>query len=380
MPLSLVQTASYYAAFVALGITTASLGPTLLGLANQTGSALGGIGFLFATRSLGYLIGAFVGGWLLDRLPQHRFMALVICMLSALLVAVPSIPVLWMLSLALFLVGLMEGGVDVGGNTLIVWVHRDKVAPYMNGLHFFFAIGAFIAPILVGQAISALGGFEWSYWILGAALIPLALAFVPLEAPSSIVQLEDHAAVRPDPLFLGLLVVFFAFFSGTESCLGGWIYTFAVKSSLASETAAAYVNAAFWGSFMCARLLSIPVAARFTPRQILRADFFLALSGTCLLFFAPTAPGLLWIAIVLCGLGTASMFPTLVTLAGSRMVITGGVTSWFFAGASTGCMLFPWLVGQFFERAGPISLPAVTGALLVVALVLFVLVLDRRHL
>ena len=65
------KTASYYAAFVALGLVTASLGPTLPGLAENTGTLLSEISYLFTTRSMGYLIGSFLGGRLYDRIKGH---------------------------------------------------------------------------------------------------------------------------------------------------------------------------------------------------------------------------------------------------------------------------------------------------------------------
>jgi len=45
-----VKTAGYYAAFIALGSVSASLGPTLPGLAQNTGSPLAHISLLFAAR------------------------------------------------------------------------------------------------------------------------------------------------------------------------------------------------------------------------------------------------------------------------------------------------------------------------------------------
>ena len=47
--------------------------------------------------------------------------------------------------------GVAEGALDVGGNTLLIWVHRHKVGPFMNGLHFFFGAGAFLSPIIIAQ-------------------------------------------------------------------------------------------------------------------------------------------------------------------------------------------------------------------------------------
>jgi fucose permease len=67
----------------------------------------------------------------------------------------------------------------------------------------------------------------------------------------------------------------------------------------------------------------------------------------------------------------ASIFPTLIMLAGERMVITGTITGWFLVGAGVGSMLLPWLIGQIFVVTGPQAITTV----MVVTLVSFVFVL-----
>jgi fucose permease len=49
----------------------------------------------------------------------------------------------------------------------------------------------------------------------------------------------------------------------------------------------------------------------------------------------------------------ASIFPTTLSLAERRMMITGRVTGWFFVGVGAGAMTIPWMVGQLFEGIGP---------------------------
>jgi fucose permease len=49
----------------------------------------------------------------------------------------------------------------------------------------------------------------------------------------------------------------------------------------------------------------------------------------------------------------ASIFPTTLSLAERRMMITGRVTGWFFVGVGAGAMTIPWMVGQLFEGVGP---------------------------
>ncbi|HMN58952.1 MAG TPA: MFS transporter, partial [Anaerolinea sp.] len=189
VPGTWAKTFTYYAAFIALGLTTSSLGPTLPGLAHSTSSDIGKISFLFVLRSLGYLLGSFNAGHLYDKRPGNPVIAFSLAIIAALLIFVPVIPVLWILAAVLMLVGFAEGTVDVGGNTLLVWLHRDKVGPFMNGLHFTFGIGALLSPIIVAQAIGLTGGIQWAYWTLAILIFPIAVWVLRIPSPQS--QVND---------------------------------------------------------------------------------------------------------------------------------------------------------------------------------------------
>jgi FHS family Na+ dependent glucose MFS transporter 1 len=65
----------------------------------------------------------------------------------------PVIQNLWLLVGLIFLIGIMQSSIDVGENTLMVWLHGNKVAPFMNGLHFSFGIGSFTAPLIIAQSL-----------------------------------------------------------------------------------------------------------------------------------------------------------------------------------------------------------------------------------
>jgi fucose permease len=374
-------TLSYYFVFIALGLTASSLGPTLLGLANQTGSALSQVSFLFAARAFGYLAGSFIGGRLYDRFNGHRTMAAGLLILAVLLATVPTLSLLWLLTIVLLAVGFMEGMVDVGGNALIVWLHRDKVGPYMNGLHLFFAIGAFLTPILIAQVILLTGSIGPGYWLLALLVLPTGLRLLRLPSPPPIVTSRSHGAVHVSPYFLGLFVVFFLLLTGAESAFGGWVFTYGVRAGLANDTTAAYVNAAYWGMFAFGRLISIPISTRVRPRIIMVSSLLISLVGVSLLLLLPSSPAALWVGAMLFGLGVAPGFPTMLTFAGRHMTITGAITGWFFVGASAGAMSIPWLIGQTFEPLGPPSAIWIITAAMVLDLAVFGLILlyARRH-
>ncbi len=370
---ALAQTFSYYAAFIALGLTTAVIGPTLQGLAQQTNSSVGAISFLFTARSFGYMLGALGGGRLLDRLPGHRTMAGAVLFIALALACVPFAPLLWILILIVFIIGFMESIVDVGGNTLIIWVHREAVAPYMNGLHLFFAVGAFISPLLIAQAILFTGNFRMGYWLLALLLLPVVLLLFPLRSPAPIVSHQERASARPNYVLVMLVAAFLLLVAGAEISYSGWIATYATKTGLADDVTAALITAAFWGAFMVGRAISIPLAARVRPRLIILFDLLLATGGIAVLLAFPASVLAVWGGTMLFGLGIASTFPTMLTFAGRHMTITATVTGLFFVGASMGNLVMPTLIGQLFERVSPASLLWVIGTMTILAFGVFAL-------
>jgi len=346
------KTVGYYAAFVALGLITASLGPTLPGLAENTRSQLGEISFLFTTRSLGYLLGSVLGGRLYDRVQGHPLMATL----------VPLIPLLWLLAVVLLILGMAEATVDVGGNTLLVWVHRHEVGPFMNGLHFFFGVGSFLSPIVIAQAVLIGGDIAadcsnlLAYWALAVLILPAAVWLLRQPSPTAPAASPDDAAGdlrQTNPVLVALIALFFFLYVGAEVGFGGWVFTYTVRLGMSNETAAAYLTSVFWGALTLGRLLAIPVAARVRPRSILLSDLVGCLASVGVILLWPDSLTALWLGAFGLGFSMASVFPTTISLAERRMAITGRVTSWFFVGASIGGMSLPWLIGQLFESIGP---------------------------
>jgi MFS transporter, FHS family, Na+ dependent glucose transporter 1 len=161
-------TLGYCQIFLCIGMDVGVLGPTLPGLAAQTHSSLGDMGILFFAVAGGHLLGTVFGGRVFDHVRAHPVMAggqLVSALLIALLPVVPS---LWMAAGLLALKGFAEGALNNGANSLLIWTYGKRVGPYMNALHFFFGVGAFLSPIIAAQALEAAGGYRWVYWILAA--------------------------------------------------------------------------------------------------------------------------------------------------------------------------------------------------------------------
>ncbi len=356
-----IKTAAYYLAFILLGLGSGVEGPTLLKLAEHTSSALSQISLIFFFGSLGYLLGSLLGGWIYDRVPGHRFMGGILVSLGILIAFVPVATSLWTLMVIVLVLGFTKGALDVGCNTLLLWVHNETVGPFMNGLHAFFGLGAFIAPLIVAWVLAATGDIYWVFWIFAIAAFPIAALVWSLPSPVSRAVPTQHENAPFPVLPVILMVLCFVLYVGGEVGYGNWIYTYAFKLKFETEVTAAYLTSACWGSFALARLFGVWVSTRAKPTMILSIDFAGCLLSLGLVLVFPRSDTILWAGTILSGISMASIFPTFMTLAEERMHVTGTIAGWFLLGAGTGGMILPWLIGQVFERIG-------AGAMMVIIL------------
>ena len=346
------STTAYYLAFVLLGLMIAAEGPTLLKLAEHTSSKLNQISSLFLFGSLGYLLGSYIGGRLYDRVPGHPFMAGVLLFVGITIALIPLASSRVVLFTVALLSGFFKGALDVGCNTLLLWVHNESVGPFMNGLHAFFGVGAFISPLIVAQVLTITGDIYWVYWLFAMACLPLAIWIWTLPSPLSraVPVQHEHAPFPMLPVLI--MVLCFVLYIGGEAGYGAWIYTYTFTLNFGTEVTAAYLTSAFWGSFTLGRLFGIWFSTRARPITILLLDFAGCLLSVGLILFFPQSRFVLWLGTILFGISQASIFPTFLTLAEERMHVTGTIAGLFLVGAGVGGMILPWLIGQAFAQVG----------------------------
>lgn len=353
----MAATLAFYFAFILLGLTTAVTGPTLPELANRTSSRIDQISFIFVTGSLGYMVGSWLGGKAYDRLPGNRILPFAFIALALTVAYIPTASQLIFLTLGFLVLGFSQGVIDVGGNTLLIWHHGAGVSPFMNGLHFFFGLGALLSPILVAQIFNFTGNIQWVYWFFGLIALPLAVWTWFLKNPSRHEKDAERNKAHFNYLVVGLVVLFFFLYVGAEMGYGNWIFTYTTALELGTPMSAAYLTSAFWGFFTVGRLLGIPLAVRAAPTKILFIDLTGCLVALGLIIIGSQSQEALWIGTILLGLCMASVFPTIMTLADSKLHLSGEITGWFLIGAGLGGMFLPWVIGQAFSSIGPTIMP-----------------------
>ena len=375
----LTATFAYYAAFITLGATTALTGPALPWLAQHTASRLDQISIIFAASSLGYMVGSQLGGRTYDHFPGHRIQAIALLLISLGIALVPVLHSLWFLVAVIFLLGVLQGALDTGCNTLLTWIHGEKVGPFMNGLHFFYGVGAFMAPLIFARVILAANEIRWAYWFFSLLTLPIAAWLWLMPSPPIRRKLTTQAYKRSfNGLFL-LIVLFFVFHVGLELGFGNWIYTFSTRLDMVSSTSAAYLTSAFWGAFTIARLLGIGISTRLRSQTILLTDMTGCLVAFAILLLWPASTLALWVGTIVMGLSIASVFATGMTFADQQLSLTGAMTGWILVGSGIGGMVSPWLIGQLFESIGPrVTMPVLLANNLIAFGLLLALILLHR--
>ena len=372
------MTAGYFIAFASLGIARSFLGPSLLEFSHNTSVQLGEISFLFVVLGLGNLAGNWLGGWLLDRLPGNPIIISVIVSNGVMLALAPALETFNLLAAVVLVLGFGYGVLETGGNTMTMWLHRDKAGPYLSGLYLFTGIGALATPAIIGLSLEYMGSIQPAFWALGLLALPVVIVLLRLPSPRPQTKEKNINGGAIDYLLVGFVSLLYFLCVGSQASFSGWIYTYAVQLNLATELQAAYLTSAYWIAQTVGLLLSILLLVRVRPQKILVG---VLTTGLLSMVFLLTWPGAVstWIGTIGLGVGMAPLFPAAFAFVGKRMTISGQVNGWFLSGASLGAMSVPWVAGQVVAAMGPRSGMFVVAALLTLAFLLLLGYLLRTR-
>jgi FHS family Na+ dependent glucose MFS transporter 1 len=368
------QTIGYFAAYFMLGAIMASLGPTLPGLAENTGVTLAAMGMIFSARSFGYLSGALLGGTLYDRFKGHVILGVFAIIAAITLWFVPTLAVFSILAAIMFVIGLTQGGTDVGCNTQLASVHQAKVGPYINAMFFIAGLGSFIIPLLLGELT-----LLWGYRLLALALLPVVVWFFMIPSPQT--KEVTHNTVSSDPpnrTIIALFMLLAFIYTGVEVSYGGWIFTYFNISNLGVDGAAYQINSIFYLAITLGRLISIPLATRFQPQRVIWIYLSGAAISTALMTIFPAQPWSVWLGTTGLGLSIAAIFPTTFTYVRSKTQLSGKQTGMVWASGSFGAMLLPWVIGQQIELRGPASMMGIILILWALALGVYMMMSHTK--
>ncbi len=342
-----------YAGMFGFGIVMALLGALLPLLARRLHFDLAEAGDLFLVMNAAMLATTVTVGPLLDRFGHKPPLLIAPLFVAAALVLVAQVSTFNGLMGTVVLLGIGGGALNQATNTLVADLYGDVRAKSaaLNVLGVFFGIGALFVPFTVGSALHALGLASILYLAMALSLLPIVLS-IPFAFPAPHHR-EGISAARMLQLARQPLVLAFSFLlffeSGNEFVLGGYVTTYLTRDLGATMSIASYLLAAYWGSLMLGRIVLSRIALRRGGGTlVLSSALGVAISMAWLLASRSIAAAL--ICVILLGLSIATIFPTVLGLAGSRYASHSGTVFGILIGiALTGGMTMPWLLGRIAD-------------------------------
>ncbi|XP_071956105.1 sodium-dependent glucose transporter 1A-like isoform X2 [Antedon mediterranea] len=145
----LIKTLFLCGAFMSVGLCIAVLGPTLPFLESQTGSTPSQIVYVFLGRGFGYFIGSIMTGCMFEMLNPLMFIGICLATCTFSLCFIPTASDVSLVMFLFVFIGLAMGSLDTGANVVCLRLWGKRSPPFMQALHFSFAVGALLAPLMV---------------------------------------------------------------------------------------------------------------------------------------------------------------------------------------------------------------------------------------
>ena len=270
-----------------------------------------------------------------------------------------------------FILGAGGGGLNMASNVLVSDIFDDDRGAKLNLVAVFFGVGALFIPLTA----AAVGPAHIVAVMLAAAAISagcmvtyLVLPFPPAREASGFSLLDAGKVVRYPGVLLFAFLLFFE--SGNEAAFIGWTSTWAGGMSATARNAT-LVLALFQAMMMLGRINASRLLRAITAQQLVLASGVGALIATLIVALAPSVL-VLALGVALGGLACASIYPTMLAIAGDRYrSFSGTVFGVLFAVGLSGGMVFPWSIGHLSQsfgfRAG-MAMPVLGAAMICVLL------------
>lgn len=285
---------------------------------------------------------------------------------------------------------------------LVLKIWGKDNGPYMQALHFSFAIGAVISPLAMAPFLTTSGAtdnstmpyncsnyfsdsgpnetypvldcngdnFEESIihgaFIMSAALLLLsAMSFSYFICTQDYSSTEKHSGtqrIQTDMTNVErsgtIATICCAFFIAMvlEKTVIFYLPTFVVEHLHWQKVQGSYAMSAFWGAFAFGRLLGIVITKRFKVRHILGAYLFVLVIASVGLMTTNTfkiSVGI-WIFVPCLGFFQSTLFPCLMTWTEVEFFkVSGRLVSLFMVCGSVGAMCTPIALGYLIDLHSP---------------------------
>ncbi len=320
-----VTTGVFFAFALGIGLWAGSI-PVLM---QRTGLGAEGLGLALTVHSGAYIAATTLAGRMTRRVELRGFMAWLLLAHGAAFFGIFLASTAGLLVLALIVLGLTAGSLDLAMNTEATTLEHERGEPLLTRMHA-AASGAFALGAISGSLVSTSIGPLACALLSAAVVLPVWLAVTrlgrrrpavePLAATLREPELEASGAAavqlaataqagarrQPDPVLLYAVVLGLS--TVAELTAQMWSAKFLAEQAASLAALAGAGAALYAGCQSAVRLVGDPLRARFGDIRVISVSLLLAAVGFVVVALAEGfAGGVAGFALV--GLGTACVVP-----------------------------------------------------------------------
>lgn len=353
----LVKLVTYgaFLSFFVFGFVDNLKGPTLSALLDDLNFSYSFGGTIVMSAYLGFLIATLFTGALSDIAGQKAVIFVACACLFVGIIGYSFAGMFLILAVAMFVIGLGLGSLELGGNSIIVDLHHQGKGRYLNLLAFFHGVGSMVAPLYAGLLLTV--GISWRNVYQSAILVVLLLFayFLLVKYPKSDASESNKLDLKGlgKSAFTGEMILFYAvlaIYVAAEIGIGTWLVEFLQQSKFQSLAMSSFYLSLFFGMVTIGRL-----AGSFLVERIgyLKSMLYASLAAVVCVAIGTFAPASLAFFLPLTGLFFSIIFPTATAAATDlHKENVGTILGLLFTFAGVGGMFGPWLVGIFSDWVG----------------------------
>ena len=341
-------------ALMLTGLGTLLLGPILPLLSRQWQLTDAQSGILFSAQ----FYGSFLGGMTVSkRLRRSMTVGMLAACVGFGVFASAT-------TLVLACAGLSVGGYGLGQLITSVNIAAGRRYTERRGsalalLNFSWSFGAMLSPTLAAWLTPHYPLKVLLAWFAGAFLVMLVALLAQLRKAAPEVEAAEEETSDTGlgwPAFAYFCAMLVAY-GGFETCLGGWLTTYAVRNGGGSLGWGASATVLLLAGLTAGRAGSSLVLLKTGERRLLRLSLGVAAGLTAALALAKTA-GLMGAVAVLLGLSLAPFFPATFSLLMAERP-TARQAGVVLAVSALGAAALPWGMGVVSTRTGSLQIALV---------------------
>uniref|UniRef100_T1JDA5 Major facilitator superfamily (MFS) profile domain-containing protein n=1 Tax=Strigamia maritima TaxID=126957 RepID=T1JDA5_STRMM len=400
-------TIAYCCVFWSFGMCVAFLGPTQIDLGCKTGSSFTTMSWVFFVQTLFILVGSATGAIIAKRkscqidektaviyenrlFDSNLILFVSIIVLAVTLAVIPLCYTVILLALVLAIMGYFMGVIDTLANVCMITLYGKDVSPFLQALHFFYGLGAFVSPLiaepfLIGKSCNETtreqleqnemkeSRISYVFWIMSLLQIPIIIVVFTMTIRKVFIKEDTETKQREEYEVMDNGIASKQI-SGLKSDINGSLADVVDDHPPATKTQALVLTlltavllflydglqAAYggYGTFAFGRLISIALSTKLSPEFMLVCNICGCIFSFVFMLCFPHHHAAIYIGTFIFGIFLSSVYPTSISLTEKYITV---LASCIIVGAATGEMMFPVLVGHLFEMPiGPIGL-LITG-------------------